>query len=469
MGKSGAEFGRLAGCRKVGGEGRGHGPFINSLLKALRLLATAPIWTGGEGQRWALWSLVVSHLSPYFQSPQFRISAPRFASTWVFATRLIMIVRNLKLKNWRNFREADVPFADTTYLLGANASGKSNLLDVFRFLRDVSKTQGGGLQKAIADRGGISKLRCLHARREPEVRIELEIEDGDTKWNYTLAFKPEGKGAQRIIISKEEVRKNGKPIINRPDAGDKRDETRLTQTHLEQIQANADFRDLAEFFGETTYLHLVPQLLKFGDRIGGHILDDDPFGQGFLERIARATNRSRESRLQKIGKALQAAVPQFEELAFEQDAINGRPHLKARYKHHRPHAGWQREDQFSDGTLRLLGLLWSLLDGSSLLLLEEPELSLNDAIVRQIPLMLERVQRQNKRRRQTIITTHSEALLSNEGIDSSGILLIESGANGSTVRKLLEEETKTISDGFSVAEVALPVTRPRTAEQLGFW
>ena len=380
-----------------------------------------------------------------------------------------MIVRNLKLRNWRNFREADVPLAETTYLLGANAAGKSNLLDVFRFLRDISKAQGGGLQKAIADRGGISKLRCLHARSAPEVSIELEIEAGDNNWNYTIAFKPEGKGAQRIIISKEEVRKNGKVIISRPDDGDKKDQTRLTQTHLEQIQTNEEFRDIAEFFGETTYLHLVPQLLKFGDRIGGHVLEDDPFGQGFLERIARATARSRDSRLTKIGKALQAAVPQFEELAFEKDAVNGRPHLRARYKHHRPNAGWQREDQFSDGTLRLLGLLWSLLDGNSLLLLEEPELSLNDAIVSQIPLMLEKIQRASKRKRQTIITTHSVALLSNRGIDANGVLLIESGANGSTVRKLGDEESKSIADGFSVAEVALPVTRPKTAEQLGFW
>jgi predicted ATP-dependent endonuclease of OLD family len=114
-------------------------------------------------------------------------------------------------------------------------------------------------------------------------------------------------------------------------------------------------------------------------------------------------------------------------------------------------------------------LLWSLLDGNSLLLLEEPELSLNDAIVSQIPLMLEKIQRASKRKRQTIITTHSVALLSNPGIDANGVLLIESGANGSTVRKLGDEESKSIADGFSVAEVALPVTRPKTAEQLGLW
>jgi len=119
-----------------------------------------------------------------------------------------MLVTRLKLKNWRNFRELDIPLQEVTYLLGPNASGKSNLLDVFRFLRDVSKTRGGGLQTAVADRGGISKLRCLHARQDPEVQIIVELAESAgavATWKYVLGFKPEGKGAQRILISKEEV------------------------------------------------------------------------------------------------------------------------------------------------------------------------------------------------------------------------------------------------------------------------
>lgn len=382
-----------------------------------------------------------------------------------------MQLTRLILKNWRNFREVDVPIHDTTYLLGANASGKSNLLDALRFLRDVGKSQGGGFQKAVVDRGGMSKLRCLHARRDPEVRIEVHLaeslDDLTTEWRYVLAFKPEGKGAQRILISEEQVWHDGKCIVRRPDSEDERDAARLTQTHLEQIQANADFREIAEFFGKTTYLHLVPQLLRFGDRIGGHQLEDDPFGQGFLERVARTTPKTRDARLRKIEKALVLAVPQFKELKFDQDPVNGRPHLKARYGHHRPHAGWQREDQFSDGTLRLLGLLWLLLEGDSLLLLEEPELSLNDAIVVQIPLMLQRAQRESKRRRQVIISTHSESLLSNPGIDARGVLVFEPAHEGSKVRPADEDEISVLKSGLSVAEVILPKTRPEAASKLG--
>jgi hypothetical protein len=310
----------------------------------------------------------------------------------------------------------------------------------------------------------------LHARRDPEVRIQLELAEGpDNIWRYVLGFTQENRGARRVLVSAEEVWHNASNLLKRPTKEDVKDVTRLTQTHLEQIQTNGPFRPVADFFGETTYLHLVPQLLKFGDRIGGQRLEDDPFGQGFLERVARATGKSRDSRLLKIGKALKLAVPQFEELNFEKDEITGRPHLRARYAHHRPHAGWQREDQFSDGTLRLLGLLWSLLENDSLLLLEEPELSLNDAIVRQIPLMIQRVQRESKRRRQVIITTHSEALLSNPGIDARGVLMVEPGQNGSTVRGLRKDEVGAIKDGLSVAETVLPSTRPKSAEQLGLW
>ncbi|MDP1698659.1 MAG: AAA family ATPase [Xanthomonadaceae bacterium] len=386
-----------------------------------------------------------------------------------------MIVTHLKLKNWRNFRNVDVPLHERTYLLGANASGKSNFLDVFRFMRDVCKPHGGGLQKAIHDRGGIQKLRCLHARKDPEVRIEVDLADSAEEsaetWRYVLGFKPEGKGAQRTLISVEQVFRGHKLLLDRPDPKtDVKDPMRLTQTALEQIQANAKFRELAIFFGEATYLHLVPQLLKYADQLGGKLLEDDPFGQGFLERVAKTQDRARESRLKKIGQALTLAVPQFKELRFVKDKVSGRPHLEALYAHHRPNAGWQREEHFSDGTLRLLGLLWVLIEGDSLLLLEEPELSLNEAIVRQIPLLLQRIQRDKKRRpRQVLISTHSDALLSNPGIDGRGVLLLAATPDGTVVRVLDDGENSALLGGLSVAEVVLPKTRPSAAAQLGLW
>lgn len=386
-----------------------------------------------------------------------------------------MLVTRLRLRNWRNFREVDIPLRDITYVLGANATGKSNLLDVFRFLRDISKPEGGGLQKAVTDRGGISKLRCLHARRPPEVVIDVElaesVDDEVPSWRYLLAFSAEGRGARRTLITKEKVWRGSSSAseLDRPNDGDGRDSARLTQTHLQQVEANAGFRQIAEFFGDTTYLHVVPQLLKFGDSISGRHLENDPFGQGLLEGMAKVSVKTREARLKRIENALKLAIPRFEQLKFLHDKVDGRPHMEALYTHHRPHAGWQREDQFSDGTLRLIGLLWSLLAGNSLLLLEEPELSLNDAIVKQIPLMLQRLQRDGKRRRQIIVSTHSEALLSNEGIDGRGIIVLEAGPEGSTARVITPTEAKALGAGFSPAEVILTNVAQKTAEKLASW
>lgn len=382
-----------------------------------------------------------------------------------------MYITRLKLKNWRNFHEAVIQLSYTSYVIGPNASGKSNLLDVLRFLRDVCKPAGGGLQKAVKDRGGIKKLRCLHARRDPEVKIEVcfceQVDDDSISWRYELGFKSEGKGAQRLLVSNEKVWHAGKLILDRPDDDDKEDQRLLTETHLEQTRASAKFREIVDYFSSITYLHLVPQLLKYGDKIGGNRLEDDPFGQGFLERIAKAQTLVRAARLKKINEALSAAVPQFKELRFTKDGVTGQPHLEALYEHYRPKAGWQREDQFSDGTLRLLGILWSLLEGNSLLLIEEPELSLHQAVVEQLPALMERIQRASKQRRQIIVSSHSDALLSNKGIDARSVVVLVPGREGTIARPVNNAEVTGLHAGLSVAEVVLPQTRPKKIEQLG--
>ena len=84
--------------------------------------------------------------------------------------------------------------------------------------------------------------------------------------------------------------------------------------------------------------------------------------------------------------------------------------------------------------------------------------------------MLQRVQQNKKRKmRQIIISTHSEALLSNPGIDGRGVLLLESSQEGTTVRQIDEQEKVSLRSGLSVAEVVLPKTRPVVADQLGLW
>ena len=380
-----------------------------------------------------------------------------------------MIVSHISVKNWRNFRVVDVDLQERQFLVGPNASGKSNFLDVFRFLRDIAKPEGGGLQKAVKDRGGVSKIRSLAARRDPEIAIEVHLADAAGEppiWRYALGLRQETRGYRQPYVTHEKVWKQSRQILNRPSAEEQKDRDRLTQTFLEQINVNGEFREVVRFFQAVTYLHVVPQLLRFADSIQGHVLEDDPFGQGLLERLAKTNERTRRSRLSRIEKALKVAVPQLEQLQFVRDPATGRPHLQALYSHWRPQTGLQREDQFSDGTLRLIGFLWSLAESDSLLLLEEPELSLNAAIVSQLAPIVFRTQR--NRRRQVLISTHSDALLTEQGIDGHEVLLLTVAKEGTDVRVAadIDEIRSLLESGLTVGEIVLPRTRPEGVEQL---
>jgi predicted ATPase len=369
------------------------------------------------------------------------------------------------LQNWRNFLDVKLDLRERMFLVGPNASGKSNLLDVFRFVRDIAEPQGG-FQNAVRSRGGVSRLRSLHARRYPHVVVAVEADLQGTGWCYRLGFTQDN--TRRPVVTEEKVWKNGQLILERPDGPDRSDSGRLAQTHLEQVNANREFRELVTFFGQVRYLHIVPQLIRDPERYRSRDGSVDPFGGDFLEQLARTQKeqkRTFESRLRRINEALRVAVPQLNELRLERDET-GRPHLRARYEHWRPEAGWQGEDQFSDGTLRLLGLLWAVLDGAGPLLLEEPELSLHDALVRHLPAMMWKATR--KTRRQLFVSTHSSALLGDESIAAEEVVLlrptkegtrVELGADDAQVRALLES-------GMPLGEAVLPAVAPENPEQL---
>ncbi|MFA6471159.1 MAG: AAA family ATPase [Candidatus Latescibacterota bacterium] len=382
-----------------------------------------------------------------------------------------MIISRLKLKNWRNFREVDVQLSDRVFLVGPNASGKSNFLDVFRFLRDITKP--GGLENAVKIRGGISKIRCLSARQNPDVEIEIHLSNSpDEKplWIYEIGIYQEQRGFRRTLIRHEKVYNGSELILDRPDKNDKKDTWRLTQTSLEQINANEKFRDIARFLESILYLHLIPQLLRHpGDFPPSAKNLEDPFGRNFLERLAKTPEKTRSSRLKRIEKVLSTAVPQLKQLTFlSDDEEGGVPHLEAIHEHWRPMAGKQREDQFSDGTLRLIGLLWSLLEGESLLLLEEPELSLHAAIVKQIPPLMHSILSKSKKTRQVMISTHSADLLSDRSIGAEEVVILLPEQEGTTVQlaSSVRDIHSFLENGFSVAEAVLPRTKPKNSEQL---
>ena len=90
---------------------------------------------------------------------------------------------------WRNFsRQTEIYLRGRTFFVGPNASGKSNVLDAFRFLWDVAES---GLDEAVALRAGMREVRSLHAKQFPGVRIAVDVGPRDGSAVGRKAFRGE--------------------------------------------------------------------------------------------------------------------------------------------------------------------------------------------------------------------------------------------------------------------------------------
>ena len=384
-----------------------------------------------------------------------------------------MIISKIELFNWKNFHRCEVGVQERCFVVGANAAGKSNFIDALRFLRDVAK-QGGGLQTAVRVRGGITKIRCLAAREQSNVKLAIELSESDSRelcWHYELNFKHTGGGIRenqvKIVSEKVFSGREQRYVLDRSAETLGEDEETLKYTYLEQPNANKDFRVIQQFLQNVEYLNVVPQMVRESASSSYSGDKEDYYGRNFLKRLALLNDNTRRSYFRKINEFLKLAVPQQEELSFVKDEI-GVPHLEARYVHWRARGSKQQEMQFSDGTLRLIGFLFALIDSNGVLLLEEPEINLHPGIVAQFPEFIAKIQRVKKGGRQVFITTHSYDILSNEGIAPEEVLLLTNSPEGTEVEVLsnVEKAKNILAAGFSMADVVMPLTKPWSIESM---
>lgn len=137
----------------------------------------------------------------------------------------------------------------------------------------------------------MSRIRSLSARRYPEVKLQVAIgvPGEHPVWEYQLAFTQDNRQVPRV--ARERVTHEGRKLLERPDGEDKADPERLTQTYLEQVNVNREYRGLADFLSSIGYLHIVPQLVREPDRSVGR--RNDPYGGDFLEQLASVQERTR--------------------------------------------------------------------------------------------------------------------------------------------------------------------------------
>jgi len=82
-------------------------------------------------------------------------------------------VESLHVENFKSIREVDVEFSDLNVFVGRNAAGKSNLFEVFQFLRDA---RDEGIENAVQMQGGAEYARNKNIKEKRNTEIKLEFE-----------------------------------------------------------------------------------------------------------------------------------------------------------------------------------------------------------------------------------------------------------------------------------------------------
>jgi len=123
-----------------------------------------------------------------------------------------MRIKRMHVKNFKSIKEMEIEFSSLTMLVGANASGKSNIINVFRF---ISNCMTFGVDNAISLQGGMPYLANVCLDKKTPIEIEFEIDFSDDDWvrmpaqndeleesiglllkdiKYSFAIKPNNKG-----------------------------------------------------------------------------------------------------------------------------------------------------------------------------------------------------------------------------------------------------------------------------------
>ncbi len=343
----------------------------------------------------------------------------------------------LTFKGYKSFYdETTLELGNLNVLIGANQSGKSNVLDLFELLRQASERN---LQTAIRERGGIDNVLPWDSEKELSIRLMLDGETDNLKGiSYDLSIVNEFHNAKVQRETFDGLEWHGdSTMLNRNELmlfhfnhftssdREKRERCSILKSFLRSISVHYHFnttqkapmRD-ADFIG-TQISGLPPTRLSAnGDNLTSvlYLISHDP--------------KYRET-LEEYEFTLRQAFPTFRHLTFP-PISQGKTIVSwvdTRTARAIP------ASFLSDGTLRLMCLLAALYDPNppALLCIDEPEVGLHPDMLRLLAAVIQKA----SERMQIVISTHSADLLS--FLDSPDKVIICESENG---RSKLVHKTK---------------------------
>ena len=368
-----------------------------------------------------------------------------------------MKLLRLAAKNYRSLRDVSIDISNLNLFIGANASGKSTILDALRFLHEG--VQSRDFRTPVYSRGGFNNLAW---KGEPADHIELAVllEEGDTRFEWSVRLV---RGPVDVDVY-EHIR--GLPLESPPQellkaekgdgewwSGEKRAGVTLKQAPtvcaLSAASADASFpaRGVAEFVAGWGFFDPSPFLLR-RDWLGGSDVGKfDPYGRNLAETLYNLSHSS-PAVLDRIVTATREIVGLPERIVPRES--------EDRFYFIQEESGLRfsvNQMGVSSGTLRMMALMTAIYGDEDINLvgIEEPENYIHPAALSAFVVhLLDAIDRV-----QFIVTTHSPLFLDFLD-DPAAVRIVQRGEQGGTVvlngdnpngvRKALDES------GFGLGE-----------------
>ena len=340
------------------------------------------------------------------------------------------MITSIRLVNFKNFADETLRVGPFTVIVGANASGKSNIRDAFRFLKGIGR--GYTVAEIIGGKygdGGQREWEPIRGATNEIIRfgqlhfsLEVGFELNDIEWHYSIAveFNPNTRAGFRVL--EEDLRTESVIVYKTIEPHDSDmclvvGENRERQIELSRSRPAlnqflkykwkhhlyAPARYLRFMLGSMSFLELAPERMREPAAPGATILGDS--GENLpvvLEDICSDPKR-KKILVDWLSELSPMDVADFE---FPSDP-SGRIHLMLCETNGRRVSAYSA----SDGTLRFLAMLAVLLgeNPKGLYFFEEIDTGIHPA--RQW-LLLGLIEKQAaKNNIQIMTTTHAPDLL----------------------------------------------------------